>query len=120
MKIAEVARKSGLSAHTIRYYEKSGMVSPILRGPDGHRWFSQENMDWLDLLAALRETGMSINRMKHFAQLYQQGDATVSERKKVLQDHETHLKARQAELTKCSRLLSFKLARYEEILGDNL
>jgi len=118
VKIAEAARASGLSAHTIRYYEASGMLAPIARGPDGHRRFSPENLDWLVLLASLRETGMPTREMKRFAHLYREGDARIPERRQMLRDHEARLAAHQLKLKACRELLAFKLARYAEILGE--
>ena len=118
MKIAEVATKCSLSIDTIRYYEKAGICPAIQRGSDGKRHFSHENLDWLILLSSLRETGMPTRKMKKFAGLYQQGNATVSERKKMLTEHEKHLELQQIRLAKCKTLLSRKLARYDEILGE--
>lgn len=119
MRIAEAARDCGLSTHTIRYYEKSGMLPEIERGSDGHRYFSQENLDWLILLASLRETGMPTKKMAHFAGLYRKGDSTIPERKKMLSEHEKHLELQQARLAKCRKLLIYKLKRYNKILGGN-
>ncbi len=117
MRIAEEAAKCSLSVDTIRYYEKAGICPSIERGPDGNRRFSPENLDWLNLLAALRETGMPTKKMKYFADLYRQGDAKAAERKKVLKQHEMHLDLQQARLTKCKALLRHKLALYDQILG---
>ena len=115
MRIAEAALRSGLSVDTIRYYEKSGIVPEIRRGPDRQRRFSQENIDWLTLLFWLRETGMAMKTMHRFACLYQAGDHTISERKQVLLAHAEHLKKRRADLDRCEELLAHKLALYEHI-----
>jgi len=64
MKISDVAATCGLSIHTIRYYEKIGICPQICRGFDGNRRFSPENLEWLTLLAALRDTGMPIRSMQ--------------------------------------------------------
>jgi len=118
MKIAEVAAQSGLSIDTIRYYEREGLCPPIPRGADGQRRFSPQVLDWLVLLAALRETGMPLRRMKHFAELYAHGDATVPERKQVLTDHARHLDAQAARIAECKALLAHKLSLYDTILGE--
>ena len=117
MRIAEAALRSGLSVDTIRYYEKSGIVPEIRRGPDRQRRFSQENIDWLTLLYWLRETGMSMKTMHRFASLYQAGDSTISERKQVLLAHAEHLKKRRTDLGRCEQLLVHKLAMYKHIEG---
>lgn len=114
MRIAEAASRSGLSIDTIRYYEKSGMVPRIVRGSDGQRRFSPENIDWLTLLYWLRETGMPMKTMSHFAALYNAGDRTIPERKKVLLAHAEALKKRRTDLDRCDALLAYKIAIYED------
>lgn len=118
MRISEAARLSGLSVHTIRFYEKSKLLSKINRKPDGNRDFSAENVEWLVLLSSLRDTGMPMRRMKFFADLYQQGDKTVSKRKKVLLEHSESLELQKAALDNCSKILATKLQLYEKILGE--
>ncbi len=115
MRISEAASRSGLSIDTIRYYEKSGLVPAINRGSDGVRQFSLENVEWLTLLASLRETGMPMKKMQHFAGLYKRGDETISEREQVLLEHSSHLEDRRKALERCSDLLKYKLSRYAEI-----
>lgn len=116
MKIAEVARITGLGIHTIRFYEKSGICPPIVRSPDGNRRFSPENVEWLSLLSALRDTDMPTQRMKRFADFYQRGDATLGARKAMLLAHASDLDAQQARLDRCRGLLAHKIARYDAIL----
>ena len=118
MLISEAARKSGLSVHTIRYYEKSNLLPPIRRGTDGNRHFCGETIEWLILLASLRNTGMPLQRMKYFAGLYKHGNKTVSKRKEVLLEHEASLQHKKLALDKCAKLLTAKLQKYEEILGE--
>ena len=118
MRISEAAERSGLSIDTIRYYERTGLCPGILRGRDGKRDFSGENIAWLTLLGSLRETGMPVKEMASFAALYEQGDQTVEARKAMLMAHGDRLEARRAELDRCADLLAFKLGRYAEILGE--
>jgi len=118
MKIAEVSDACGLSIDTIRYYEKAGLCPPIARASDGQRQFTPENLDWFVLLASLRGTGMSTARMRAFAELYRQGDATVPERKRMLEAHGAHLDEQQQRLDQCRNLLAHKIARYDDIMGD--
>ncbi|WP_246542174.1 MerR family transcriptional regulator [Roseibium polysiphoniae] len=115
MRISEAASVSGLSVDTIRFYEKSGLLPPIGRGLDGNRKFSAENVDWLVLMSSLRETGMPLEKMRHFAELYRSGNRTISERKQVLLDHAEHLETKRAALDHCASLLERKLGLYAEI-----
>ncbi len=117
MRISEVAAMSGLTIDTIRFYEKSGLCPAIDRDAGGKREFSSEDADWLCLLSSLRETGMPTGEMRHFAEMYQVGDATIPERKQLLLEHSDRLKDRRADLDQCEQLLAFKLARYDKILG---
>lgn len=118
MKISEVAELTGLSVSTIRFYEKSRLCPLIQRGVDGKRRFSKTDLDWLELLASLRATGMPMSAMRTFADLYASGDATVPRRRAALLAHRHSLEARQAELERCRTILDRKLQRYDEIMKD--
>lgn len=115
MKIAEAAELSGLSADTIRFYEKSDMLPPIARGADGHRQYSRENVNWLTILYWLRQTGMSMKIMQRYAILVHAGDHTVTERIDILKDHGVTLKKRREDLDRCEELLARKLSAYSKI-----
>ncbi len=115
MRISQAASTSGLSIDTIRFYEKLGLLPKIGRGSDGRRDFSAENIEWLVLLSSLRETGMPMEQMRHFAQLYRHGNQTLSERRAVLLDHTAQLEKRRAALDRCAELLAYKLKRYDEL-----
>ncbi len=117
MRISEASARSGLSADTIRYYEKTGIVPAIKRGPDGLRRFSPENVEWLTLLYWLRKTGMPMKEMQRFARLYRDGNRTVSERRDLLLDHAERLKKRRADLDRCEEVLAVKLSAYRRIEG---
>jgi len=118
MKISEAASRSGLSADTIRFYEKSRLLPAIARRSDGNRSFTPENIEWLVLLSSLRKTGMPMKKMQQFAKLYQRGNDTIPERKDILLEHAEDLEHRRAELDHCAELLAYKLARYDAITGD--
>ncbi len=112
MRIAEAADACGLSAHTIRFYEKSGMLPDIERGQDGHRRFGPRDIEWLTLLYWLRETGMPLRQMRRFTTLAKSGDAGIAERREILSDHANALKAKRAVLENCESILVIKIASY--------
>ena len=112
MRIAEAAEACGLSAHTIRFYEKSGMLPEIERGADGHRRFTPALIEWLTLLYWLRETGMPLAQMRRFTALAKAGDAGIAERRQILMEHAAALKAQRATLEKCESVLAIKIASY--------
>lgn len=113
MRISEAAAACGLSADTIRYYEKCGMLPEIRRGADGQRRFSKETIDWLTLLFWLRETGMPMRQMRRFTTLAQAGRETMAERRRILSDHAQELRKRRALLDKCEAVLAVKIASYD-------
>jgi DNA-binding transcriptional MerR regulator len=85
--ISQVAERTGLTAHTLRYYERIGLIAPVLRVDSGHRSYAAADMDWLAFLIRLRATGMPIQRMQEFARLRSEGNATAGQRRKLLDDH---------------------------------
>ncbi len=119
MKISEAAAQCRLSIDTIRFYESSGLIPPVHRDQSGRRVFSQVDVEWLKLIASLRETGMPMTEMKRFAALYKQGDVTIPERRSVLRTHAKCLEHRREALDRCADLLAYKLARYDEIEGES-
>lgn len=114
MKISEAARKCGLKIDTIRYYDAAGLIPKLNRSSDGQRQFSTENVEWLSFLYWLRETGMPMTVMKQFAYLYAVGDHTILERKEILLEHSKRLAKRRSDLDHCEKVLTKKLAIYEE------
>lgn len=115
MRISEAAARCGLSINTIRYYERSSLLPVVARGSDGRRQFSSEDIEWLILLASLRDTGTPMERMQRFADFYQQGNDSIPERRQMLLEHSAQLDVRCSELDQCAKLLSYKLQKYSEL-----
>ena len=88
MSVQEVQTLTGFSGHTLRYYEKAGlMVNPVSRAANGHRRYSDEDVYWLRFLHRLRETGMPIANIRRYAELARAGEATVNQRLALLEAH---------------------------------
>src|SRR5215472_4466976 len=94
LSIQQVAELTGLSIDTLRYYERIGLIEPVSRASSGHRRYRQKDLDWIGLLINLRETGMPLAEMLHFAELRRLGDATASERLQLLEQHQHALEQR--------------------------
>lgn len=94
MNIREFAQHSGLSAHTLRYYERIGLLSNVGRDVNDHRVYGPQDSQWVAFLHHLRETGMSIREMQRYCQLRSQGDATLASRLALLERHAEQLAAR--------------------------
>ncbi|MDP5239246.1 MerR family transcriptional regulator [Uliginosibacterium sp. 31-16] len=102
--IQHVAASTGLSPHTLRYYERIGLIHDVARDAGGRRRYTPADMDWLRFLMRLRETGMSIADMLHYAELRRQGTSTHAERGLMM---ETHLARVEAEIAHLQELASF-------------
>jgi DNA-binding transcriptional MerR regulator len=94
----EVADKTGFSLDTLRYYEKIGLLVSIARSSGGRRVFTEDDVAWLGVLQCLRETGMPIADMLRYAQLARDGDHTMAERLRLLEEHDRAVEDRIAQL----------------------
>jgi DNA-binding transcriptional MerR regulator len=120
MTIAEAARRAGLSAHTLRYYERAGLLAPVERNGSGHRSFSREDLEWVDVCTKLRATGMPIRRIREYAELVRAGAGNEAERVALLEAHREHVLARLREIERNLELIDYKLAHYRERLTPEL
>lgn len=82
--IDEVSARTGISKHTLRYYEREGLLAPVTKGANGHRRYTEDDLGRLGMLQLLRATGMPIREMKDFVRLTEAGDHTIGERVAVL------------------------------------
>ena len=118
MNIAEFARRCDLTPHTLRYYERIGLLGPVARETNGHRTFGARDVEWVAFLQRLRTTGMPIREMLRYAALRAEGPATLAARKALLEAHaaqiEASLRAQRANL----RALKHKIALYESQLRE--
>lgn len=119
LSIADVARSTGLSAHTLRYYERAGLVRPIGRTTGGRRRYAESDLDWLRFLLRLRDTGMSIADMKTFAELRHDGASTVAARLALLREHHDDVRQRIDSLRDNLRHLTDKIDHYRNLLEEN-
>lgn len=117
--IQQVAKRTGLSIDTLRYYERIGLIEPVKRASSGHRRYRQEDLDWIGLLINLRETGMPIAQMIHFAQLHHQGPATATERLLLLEHHQHALQEQMQKLQQHGTALQQKIDRKKMSLASH-
>ncbi len=114
--IQEVAEMTDVSAHTLRYYEKIGLLEHISRHENGHRRYAEKDLGWIQFLKLLRATGMPIQQMQVFMELARQGDSTIPDRIEVLSDHRRQLAAHIAELQDHMAHLDRKIIFYNGML----
>jgi DNA-binding transcriptional MerR regulator len=116
--IADAARESGVSAYTLRYYERAGLIDDIDRADSGHRRYSEDDLAWIRALQCLRATGMPIREIRRYAELVRAGDGNEAERLALLREHRTAVLARLAEVQRHLAFVDRKIAIYEEKLHE--
>lgn len=84
MNIKKVSELSGVSADTIRYYEKIGLIPPVKRNKNGVREFDDDDLKWITFTRQMRNAGLSIDGLSHYLALFEEGRGTVPERKQLL------------------------------------
>ena len=110
MTIAELASRTGVSAHTLRYYERVGLVPLVARDPSsGHRRYGRGHVGWIAFLRNLRAAGMPVREMRTYARLVAKGDATWPDRKNMLKRHRDGVEASIRRLQAHRRILDQKL-----------
>ncbi|MEU5207974.1 MerR family transcriptional regulator [Streptomyces sp. NPDC020742] len=112
--ISEVAEHTGLSAHTLRWYERIGLMSHVDRTHTGQRRFTNRDLDWLSLVTKLRLTGMPVADMVRYAELVRVGESTFAERERLLTAHREDVTRRIAELQSTLDVLDYKINIYAD------
>ena len=116
--IAEAAELTGLSADTLRYYERDGLLlRPVARSASGHRQYAQGDIDWIRLITKLRSTGMPIRDVRRYADLVRSGDGNEQERLDLLRAHRQVVLARLAEVQDHLGAIDYKIGLYEARVG---
>ncbi len=122
LSILEAATHSNVSVHTLRYYERIGLLPPIARDANGQRRYSERDLGAVNILLRLRDTGMPIQGMKRFAELLAQGDSAIGERLKLLEQHQKTVRQRILELQTNLEAIENKIKIYrkhDQIIPDS-
>ncbi|ATZ26864.1 MerR family transcriptional regulator [Streptomyces lavendulae] len=110
--ISEVEARTGLTQHTLRWYERIGLMPHVDRSHSGQRRFTDKDLGWLAFVGKLRATGMSVADMVRYAELVREGEHTVDERRALLEHTRREVRARLAELTDALGVLDRKIEMY--------
>src|SRR5215831_10674630 len=113
--ISQVAKRTGRSIYTLRYYERIGLLSPVSKNRSGHRRYSETDLTILEFVTRLRLTGMPVRLMKRFFDLRREGDATLAERKQLLADQAERIKEEMRRLQTTLKIIQHKVDRYDEL-----
>jgi DNA-binding transcriptional MerR regulator len=112
MRIGELARKTGLSVDTLRFYERIGLLPRIARDGAGQRQYGPDVLDWIAFLGRLKTMGMPLRQMRHYAELRAMGVATAPARAALLQAHRVAVRAHIAALQESLVMLDAKIDAY--------
>ncbi|MCG8480033.1 MAG: MerR family transcriptional regulator [Spirochaetales bacterium] len=114
LSVGETAERTGLSAHTLRYYEKIGLMNPISRASNGTRCYSADDVGWIEFLKCLRATGMPIGMMKRYMDYQRRGDGSIGNRVRILREHRDAVVERLDEMRRYLEKIDSKIAYYVE------
>ncbi|MEU9072845.1 MerR family transcriptional regulator [Streptomyces sp. NPDC048109] len=118
LSIGEVAERTGLSVHALRFYEREGLlVGPVRRTSGGRRRYTSLDVDWLLICVKLRESGMPLADLKHFAELVRHGPGNEAERLRLLDAHRQRVDAQIQALEECRSVITWKVGVYAEHLA---
>ena len=116
--IAEAARRTGVSVHTLRYYERAGLViTPVDRTHGGRRRYQREDIKWIVICTKLRATGMPIKTIRAYAELVAAGPGNEQERLALLEAHRAEVRERLAEIQEHLKLIDHKIDVYQGSLA---
>lgn len=116
MKIAQVSEQYGLSADTLRYYERVGLIPPVHRNEGGIRDYNELDLRRVDFIKCMRGAGLPVEVLIEYMGLVQQGDKTIEARKEILIEQRDLLAVRMAEMQKTLDLLNHKVEVYEKAI----
>ncbi len=120
LKISDVAKQLNISASTIRYYDKLGLLTNMKRDENKIRIFNQEDMDRLAIILCLKKTGMSMQDMKEFMKIYSEDCKHIPEKVERIRRQKEILVNKINELEECVEQSDFKLWFYEHIVVDGI
>ena len=116
MKTGEVSEQFEVSADTLRYYERVGLIPPVKRNENGLRNYSEIDLRRIEFIKCMRRAGLPVDVLIDYVGLYQQGEQTIEARREILLEQREFLTARMAELQKTIDLLNYKITGYENAL----
>ena len=115
--VAQMAAATGVSPHTLRYYEKAGLIEPVARNSGNQRRYSEADIEWLQFLLRLRETGMPIAQMREYAALRSKGPQTTAARLSLLEKHQARLHEQIVLSRRNEKALAAKITTYRADLA---
>lgn len=116
--IGQAAKKMGLTAHTLRYYDKEGLLPFVQKTSSGLRKFSDSDLEWLVIIECLKGTGMQIKDIKQYIDWYIEGDSTLQQRFDMFKKQKIRIEEQMAQLQKHLEKIEYKIAFYADAVAN--
>jgi len=120
MNVSEFSQRVGITPHTVRYYDKLGLIGKVRRLSNGHRTFSEKDIKWVEFVQRLKDTGMPLEKILEYAKLREQGKETLAARKELLITHSLELKKSIFIQQNNLKKLNDKIALYQSALSGEI
>jgi DNA-binding transcriptional MerR regulator len=118
LSIGQVAAKTGMSVHTLRFYEREGMFAePVRRDASGRRVYTAGDVEWLEICASFRASGMPLTEIRRYAELVRAGSGNEAERLALLRRHRERVDEQISALNRCREVIDYKVGVYEDRLA---
>lgn len=116
MTIAEVSKQYGLSADTLRYYERIGLIPTVNRNKSGIRDYTEEDCGWVEFIKCMRNAGIQIEALIEYVALFQSGEETTYARKQILIEQRDQLQVKMEHIKETIERLNYKIERYDQTI----
>lgn len=120
MLIAEVSRKYDISADTLRYYERVGLIPAVHRRDNGIRDYDEGDQNWVEFIKCMRSAGIQVEALIEYVALYQQGDETNEARKEILVEQRAQLMQRMTDMEATLERLNYKIDNYDRVMRNSI
>lgn len=119
LSIGQVAERTELSVHALRFYEREGLLAnPVRRDSAGRRVYDESDIEWLNICSRLRASGMPLRAIREYAALVRAGAGNEAARLNLLREHQERVAEQMRELSECYDLISYKVKIYQQHLAD--
>lgn len=112
--IKDVSKRTGMPAHTLRFYDKKGLLTFVKRSESGIRLFTEDDFDSLYTIHCLKESGMSLAKIKEFMDLYNQGNETIEARGIIFQEQKIEVENQIKKLQEMLEIIEYKCWFFNE------
>lgn len=113
MKIKEISEKHNITPDTLRYYERVGLIPPVKRDKNGNRIYKEDDVRWIEFIKCMRSSGITIQGLIEYVNLFMQGDETIQARKELLEEQRKQLILKKQEIEDALNKLDKKIENYD-------